>query len=109
MPNLFWPYFWSLKLINTLSTYFNDKIKPKPSTDGTLSSNTILFSDGRYCTDPIKLEKNNWDLETCKKSWKIFEFDFTLQFDTIVGTLPLVVALADYGTFSPYCSNQASK
>ena len=49
MPNLFWPYFWHLKLIKTLSTYFNDKIKPKPSPDGTLSPNTILFSDGRYC------------------------------------------------------------
>ena len=42
--------FWPLKLIKTLFTYFNDEIKPKPSPDGTLSPNTILFSDGRYCT-----------------------------------------------------------
>ena len=49
-PQLILAFFWPLKLIKTLFTYFNDKIKPKPSPDGTLSPNTILFSDGRYCT-----------------------------------------------------------
>ena len=49
-PKLILASFWPLKLIETLITYFNDKIKPKPSPDGTLSPNTILFSDGRYCT-----------------------------------------------------------
>ena len=34
--------FWHLKLIKTLFTYFNDKIKPKPSPDGTLSPNTLF-------------------------------------------------------------------
>ena len=42
--------FWHLKLIKTLFTYFNHKIKPKPSPNGTLSPNTIFFSDGLYCT-----------------------------------------------------------
>ena len=49
-PQLILAFFWPLKLIKTLFTYFNDKIKPKPSPDGTLSPNTILVSDGRYCT-----------------------------------------------------------
>ena len=49
-PQLILAFFWPFKLIITLFTYFNDKIKPKPSPDGTLSQNTILFSDGRYCT-----------------------------------------------------------
>jgi hypothetical protein len=49
-PQLILAFFWPLKLIKTLFTYFNDKIKPKPSPDGTLSPNAILFSDGRYCT-----------------------------------------------------------
>ena len=49
-PQLILAFFWRLKLIKTLFTYFNDKIKPKPSPDGTLSPKTILFSDGRYCT-----------------------------------------------------------
>ena len=49
-PQLILAFFWPSKLIKTLFTYFNDKIKPKPSPDGTLSPNTILFSDGRYCT-----------------------------------------------------------
>ena len=33
-----------------------------------------------------QIGKNIWNLETYKKIFKIFEFDFTLQFDTIVGT-----------------------
>ena len=49
-PKLILAFFWPLKLIETLITYFNDKIKPKPSPDGTLSPNTIFFSDGLYCT-----------------------------------------------------------
>jgi hypothetical protein len=47
------PYFglfWPLKLIKTLFTYFNHKIKPKPSLDGTLSPNIFFFSEGLYCT-----------------------------------------------------------
>ena len=42
--------FWALKLVKTLFTYINNKIKPKPSLAGTLSPNTISFSDGWYCT-----------------------------------------------------------
>ena len=52
------PYFglfWPLKLIKTLFTYFNHKIKPKPSIDGTLSPNTIFFSEGLYCTVIFRL------------------------------------------------------
>ena len=47
------PYFrlfWPAKLIKTLFDYFNHKIKPKPSLDGTLSPNTISISEGLYCT-----------------------------------------------------------
>ena len=42
---------------------------------------------------------------------KLFEFDFTFALIQLLGGryLTPVVALADYGTFSPYCSNQASK
>ena len=43
-------FFWPLKLIKTLFTYLNHKINPKPSPDGTLSPNTIFFSEGLYCT-----------------------------------------------------------
>ena len=49
-PQLILALFWHFKLIKTLFTYFNNKIKPKPSPGGTLSPNTILFSDGLYCT-----------------------------------------------------------
>ena len=49
-PQLILAFFCPLKLIKTLSTYFNDQIKHKLSPDGTLSPNTISFSDGWYCT-----------------------------------------------------------
>ena len=49
-PQLILAFFWPLKLIKTLFTYFNHKIMPKPSLDGTLSPNTISFSEGLYCT-----------------------------------------------------------
>ena len=52
-PPLSKPYFglfWPADLIKTLFTYFNYKIKPKPSLDGTMSPNAILFSEHRYCT-----------------------------------------------------------
>ena len=57
-------FFWPFKLIKTLFTYFNHKIKPKTSPDGTLSPNTIFFSDTRYCTvtvqDGQKITKKIW-------------------------------------------------
>ena len=48
-PQLILAFFWPLKVIKILFTYFNDKIKPKPSPDGNLSPNTILFSNGLHC------------------------------------------------------------
>ena len=65
-PQLILAFFWPLKLIKTLFTYFNDKIKPKPSPEGTLSPNTILFSDGRYCTVIKRLESP----KKCRKGYE---------------------------------------
>ena len=36
--------------LDILKNHLEHKIKPKPSLDGTLSSNTISFSEGLYCT-----------------------------------------------------------
>ena len=50
LPSLILDFFWPAELIKTLFTYFNHKIKPKPSLDGTLSPNSISFYEGLYCT-----------------------------------------------------------
>ena len=60
-PPLSKPYFglfWLAKLTKTLFTYFSHKIKPKSSLDGTLSPNTISFSEGLFCTVIFKNEND---------------------------------------------------
>ena len=59
-PQLSNIYNWHLKLIKTFFTYFNHKIKPKPSPDETLSPNTIFFSEGLYCTVLLRLYSDSY-------------------------------------------------